>query len=200
MNGNFQQSARNSEMTRLRREALDFSSRCALNVRLKTGEITPADGCVVLTLEEYGPEAAPMVWGLEPSAGGPLVTHVPAESALDDAGYHQSLHFRPLAVPATGLVGWPALLRPDGRRMYRKVTERPFFLAGFYEPLTECGGEWRETFAILTAETHLALHGPVEPLPLLLSRYELDDWLGGSHLEDFLTLPPIRGAATPVNA
>ncbi|PKO60354.1 MAG: DUF159 family protein, partial [Betaproteobacteria bacterium HGW-Betaproteobacteria-17] len=138
-----------------------------------------------IVAHEAGGEARPMRWGLIPAwAKDSKVVwstiNARLETAASKPAFRAAWKQRRCLIPSSGWYEW--------RRLDEK-TKQPWFIhpardrvlcfAGLWERWQASGGEWLETYSILTRDADPSLRAIHDRMPLVLPPVVFADWLHG---------------------
>ena len=154
-----------------------------------SGEIFPTDIVPVYIMEDGRRMAKPMIWGFPRWDHKGVVFNTRRESALEKKMFRQSLMERRVAVLTTGFFEWTPV--PDQKKKDRYLFTLPgenfLFLAGiwnsFHDPLS---GTIPEHFTILTTEANTSMARFHDRMPIILTDWEVDDWLTSADFAKYL--------------
>ncbi len=126
-----------------------------------------------------------MRWGVaRPASGGAapsaLLVNARAETAGESRAFAEAFARRRCLVPADGFYEW----RQEGgvRQPYRirRPDERPFALAGLWEPAPQRGAGAGGAFVILTTDANALLASLHDRMPVIVPPASWAAWLGGA--------------------
>ena len=163
-------------------------------IRVKTGEIFPTDIAPVLVGADRGIMPRGMAWGFPRWNAKGVVFNARAETALQKNMFRNALLTHPAVIPTSGFYEWKAV--PDTKKkekyLFRNPDSNMLYLAGFYNVFAEKDGPIHERFTVLTTEANKSVEQYHNRMPILLQKDELNDWLSGARLKDFLDRTPFE--------
>jgi len=116
-------------------------------------------------------------WAKQPRRRGPLI-NARSETAAGSPAFRDALEKRRCLVPADAFYEWQAVPGSKAKQPYliRMADERPFALAGIWEPEPWGSGEG-ETCAILTTAPNELLEPLHNRMPVIVAADDYAQWL-----------------------
>lgn len=155
---------------------------------IKAGEIYPTNIALTLVKGNTGPAPEGMEWGLPRWDGKGSIINARAETALEKPMFRSALLASPLAVPASGFFEWKA--NPEGGKekfLFHSDDGGLLYLAGFGKRSADS----IRRFCLLTTEANDSVKWCHNRMPLLLGEDELEAWISGENVREFLARRPM---------
>ncbi|HET7400158.1 MAG TPA: SOS response-associated peptidase [Usitatibacter sp.] len=193
-----------------------YTFRVPVNDKVKRRfNIAPTQDAPVVRVDREGNrEVALLRWGLVPfwakdlKAGNRMI-NARCEGVAEKPAFREALQRRRCIVPASGFFEWKEVGR---RKQPFAITlpEAPLFgFAGLWERWrarkepaeaqashAQPGGDYVETFTIVTTEANEAVAAIHDRMPVIIPQAAIETWLAGPAEEAAKLLTPWRGAMT----
>lgn len=145
---------------------------------VRTGEILPSQNAMVLTGKTSELSAEIMQWGFPRYDKKGLIINARAESVKEKNTFRDSAIHRRCIVPAAHYFEWD---KEKSKITLSRTDEGIVYMAGIYQYFQNV-----ERFVILTTEANPSVIKIHDRMPLILEEKELEGWIYGNELADYL--------------
>ncbi len=112
-----------------------------------------------------------LFWGIV-SKDKKLIINARAESVTEKSMFSESIRSRRCILPAAGFYEWDA---SKTKFMFKRMDEKPIYLAGFYDL-----SENRNSFVILTTAANASMKPVHDRMPVIIDKVNVRDYLKDS--------------------
>ena len=156
--------------------------------------IVPGEPLLGVRMDQSGPEASLMLWGLIPGwqkdpSQGPRSFNARAETVADKPSFRGAWRHRRCLIPASCFF--------EKGRAIRRTDQRPFWLAGLWERWLGSDGSEVDTCTILTTVANALIRPLHHRMPVLIPDGLEDAWMKSLDGQQLKALEPLLGSWDP---
>ena len=156
--------------------------------------IVPGEPLLGFRMDQLGPEASLMLWGLIPGwqkdpSQGPRSFNARAETVADKPSFRGAWRHRRCLIPASCFF--------EKGRAIRRTDQRPFWLAGLWERWLGSDGSEVDTCTILTTVANALIRPLHHRMPVLIPDGLEDAWMKSLDGQQLKALEPLLGSWDP---
>ena len=156
--------------------------------------IVPGEPLLAFRLDQSGPEASLMLWGLIPAwlkdpSHGPRPFNARSETVSEKPSFRGSWRHRRCLIPASCFY--------EKGRAIRRVDRQPFWLAGLWERWLGGDGSEVDTCTVLTTTPNELVRPLHQRMPVVIPEGLEEAWMAPVHGQQLRALEPLLAPWAP---